>query len=258
MSPESNDLLFPVLGLAAGLALLAFGFLRRLKARSFQRAPLVPVGGDSGQTPLFISGSAESPAPVNAPLSGEPCVFYAETVDQRERSHTASGGRTTHRWVRVADNLYGAFFVRDGGGAALVVPTQGSLDLQKPETSDSNELLAGEYDEVRKRTERIIRPGEAVTVLGTPRPLSEFLDYLRRNEGLALPTDLVKQLSAMENDPAAAETWCFFGDGVERTADQTYADYLSGTASSAASLLAAGGLIAALGAAALLHALKVF
>jgi hypothetical protein len=255
---SNNDLLFPVLGLIAGIIMLAFGFFRRRKAQSFEATPCVPIGSEAAAPPFFISGKADSPEPVNAPLSGESSIFYIETVDQRERNYGLGGssGTRTHHWNRIATNVYGGFFVRDGNGTALVVPTPENLDLQKPLTSESNELLAGEYDEVKRRTELIIRPGEDVTVKGTPRPLREFLEYMRRNEQLALPTGLVKQLAGMENDPAGI--WCFFGEGAETVADAPYADYVSMTASSAASWLAIGALVAALSTAALLHALNVF
>lgn len=256
---SNNDLLFPVLGLLAGLIMLAYGSFRRLKARSFAATPCVPIGGEAAAPPFFISGKADSPDTVNAPVSGEPCVFYAETVEQRVRDHTSdrTGAQRCH-WELLGRNAYGGFFVRDGSGTAFVVPTPDSLDLQKTATTDSNEFLAGGLDEVKRRTELIIRPGEDVTVRGTPRPLREFLEYMRRNAQPALPTGLVGRLAAMENDPAASSTWCFFAEGAETVSDAPYADYVSITASSAASWLGAGALIAALSAAALLHALGVF
>lgn len=257
---SSNDLLLPVLGLLAGIILLVYGFFRRLKARSFEATPCVPIGSSASAPPFFISGKADSPAPVKAPLSGESCLFYVETVEQRERNYAPGRGSgvRTHHWHRAAVNVYGGFFVRDGNGAAFVVPGPDSLDLQKSSTTDSNELLAGEYDDVKRRTELIIGPGEDVTVKGTPRPLREFLEYMRRNDQLALPPELVKQLAAMENDPAASGMWCFFAEGAETVSDAAYADYVSITASSAASWLAIGALVAALSAAALLHALRFF
>ena len=104
----------------------------------------------------------------------------------------------------------------------------------------------------------MIRENEDITIMGTPRPLGEFMKYLRLNDQLHMPSDFVKQLVEMENAPASGGMWCFFGDGVGTVADVPYGAYVAQTASSAASLLLAGAVIAAIGAFALLHALKVF
>lgn len=253
-----DKMLFPLLALAGGAVLFVMGLIKRGRARAYEKIPCTPAGSLAGRERQFISGKAHSPVHATAPVSKAACVFYLEKVDRKEERYSSQGGDSGH-WVRRDNNAYGGFFVSDGSGAALVVPTAESVDLSKPEASESDDLpLNGGNSGAVRKFEAIISEGETVTVLGAPRPLSEFLQYLRQSTDKSLPADLLAELLRLEKEPGAAPLQCFFGDGVERVSDRAYGDYIAGTASSGASLMQIGGLLAAGGAGFLVHALKLF
>ena len=136
------------------------------------------------------------------------------------------------------------------GAGVLVLPRAGSLDLLR------GKLTLDDIADTRK-SERALFPDEIVTALGTPRPLRELVEYLRGVYAAGVPPGLVAELIKMERDPANAGLPCFFGDGLERVADQPYSDYASSSASSAWLPLAGGAALLLAGAGALLSALGV-
>jgi hypothetical protein len=250
-----DNLILPFLITAAGAVLLFIGYSRREQALSFKAIPCRPIGSLAGGEKQFISGKTHSPFPVTAPVSKTPCVFYRERVERSQHRSSSRGGGSNH-WVTVSDTAYGAFFVTDPTGTALVFPGSCPLDLVRPETSESDDLLLGAMEGATRRTERIIDAEALVTVLGTPRHLGEFIQYLRQNAGGISP-DLVAELLKLENAAGPALP-CFFGGGVQTVADQPYDEFTAGGESSASSLLWAGAAVTALGACAILYTLNVF
>lgn len=249
---------FPLFALAGGAVLLVMGLIRRGRARAYKKIPCVPAGSAAGGERRFISGKAHSPVQTGAPVSKAACVFYLEKVDRKEPNYSRQGGDAEH-WVRRENNVYGAFFLRDGSGEALVVPTAASVDLSKPEASESDDLpLSSRNSGAVRRSELIIAEGETVTALGTPGTLGEFLLYLRRNTDRSLPADLLAELLRLEKEPGTKDLPCFFGGGIERISDRSYGDYIAGTESSGTFLLQLGGLLAAGGAVFLVYSLKLF
>lgn len=235
------EVLFPFLGFAGGVVMLVMGLLKRGRAQAWRQIPCRPVNALEGGERQFMTGKAHSPVSLTAPVSKAACVFYRERVERRQQNYS---NRHSY-WVTEADNARGGFYVNDGTGAALVVPRAAGLDLSKPEIEESDglPLPGGNPGEVR-RTELIISENETVTVLGAPRPLGELMAYLRRYCDQSLPSDLLAELTRLELDPAAAGLRCFFGDGVERLSDQPYEVYVEGTASSGASLIQLGLVLA--------------
>lgn len=243
-------LFFGGAALSAGIALLAMGFYRRSRAAAMKGVPCRFVTALVPGERQFISGKARSPVLLQAPLSKKDCVFYHEKVDEY-RFEVSNSRRSAGRgsWERVADNFYGAFFVDDPTGAALVLPGFDSLDLGKPE-------LSLDESPERRRSELAILQGETVSALGVPRRIDEFIQYLRQTPSANLSPALVAELMRLEKEPAAASLPCFFGRGLERVSDQPCAEYVAGTGESAAGLLQGGALLAAAGAGMVLYALK--
>jgi len=236
--------------LLTGLVLAGVGYSRRSSAGSMGAVPCRYMNALVPGERQFISGKARSPVKMQSPLSKEDCVFYHEQVDEYrfEMSNSRrSAGRG--RWERVADNFYGAFFVDDPTGTALVLPGGDSLDLGKPELTLDESLE-------RRRTERAILQGETVSALGFPRRLDEMIQYLRQAPGIKLSPELLGELLKLEKDPASASLPCFFGRGLEKLADQPCADYIAGKGESASGLLRTGWVLAAAGGALLLYSLK--
>lgn len=251
----NDNLYFPMMLTAGGALLLGVGWFRRAKAQFHRSVPLRLTGGLMPGETQFVTGTAHCPVKATAPTSKQECVFYSEKVERLESSY--SSRRSNTRWVSEGVQTYGAFFLKDADGAAIVLPTAWSLDLRNPEFSDDNAALPGmaAVGDTR-RTEQVIKEGDTVTVLGVPRPLGELMRYLRASGDSFLPGELVQRLAAMEQDPALAATPCFFGDGVRAVSDRPHGEYIAGTASSGAGYLQAGALLLAAGLASLFYVLR--
>lgn len=245
-----ETLLIGAAALLGGLVMLAMGFARRSRAAAMRSVPCRFVAALVPGERQFISGKARSPVRLQAPLSKQDCVFYYEKVEEY-RFEVSNGRRSAGRgsWERVADNFYGAFFVDDPTGAALVLPGFDSLDLGKPELKMDESLE-------RRRSELAILQGETVSALGVPRRIDELIQYLRQSHSSNLSPELLAELMKLERDPASASLPCFFGRGLERLADQPCEAYIAGTGESAAGLLQGGAALALAGAGFLLFALK--
>lgn len=232
-----------------GLISLAVGLSRRVRAGAIRALPCVYVSDLKPRERQFITGKARSPVQLESPVSRQSCVFYYEVTEEYRHNHSSSHRSAGHgSWDRVSDNFYGAFFVDDPTGTALVLPNYGALDLAKPDVTfdDSPD---------RRRIERVILQGETVSALGVPRQLGDLVKFLRQ-AGVNMHPDFLAEIMRMERDPAFAGLPCFFGDGLERLADQTWEEYAASTGESAAFLLQAGGAAAAAGAALLIYELK--
>ncbi len=238
----SNELDFlPLIGLAAGAAMFVFGWLKKSRVASVTGAPLRPTGGLVPGEPQVISGRAGALVELKAPVSGRPCAFFLAGVEVTVRTHSRRGG-TRMNWAQAENRAYGFFFVDDSFGRALVCPTAGSLDLRKASESDGA-LFPVEGE--RRTTEAVILQGEELTVLGSPRPLASFLEYIRDTPEISLPAEALERLLELSKDPAAGSLPCFFGRGVSVVADQGYSDYVSWKTASASSYIW-GGLAVAL------------
>ncbi len=251
----NDNVIFSLLAATVGLVLLGIGWFKRGKANFHKGVPLRLTGGLMPGATQFITGTAHCPVKVTAPASRQECVFYSEKVERLESSYSGRH-RNTH-WVSEGTQVYGAFFLKDADGAAIVLPKPYAMDLRKPEFSDETAALPGmaAVGDTRRR-EQIIKEGETVTVLGVPRPLSELMAYLRASGDVLLPGEMVQRLAAMEADPAYSRTPCFFGDGLRAVSDQRHAEYIEGSAASGRGYLQAGALVFMAGLASLLYFLK--
>lgn len=226
---------FFLLGAAAGAAMFVFGWLRKNKVSSVTSAPLRPCGGLAPGKPQVISGRADAPVALRSPVSGRDCAFFLKEVEVARAVYTRRGRRTS--WVLAESSACGFFFVDDTFGRALVFPTYDSLDLCKP-TEVEGSIIAIEGE--RRVTEQVVLQGEEVTVLGSPRTLSEFIAYTRENLAAGLPSAGLERLLELARDPAGAATPCFYGHDLSLLADQNYSDYLSWKTSSASSYIWGG------------------
>lgn len=251
----NDNMYVPMMLTSGGVILLAIGWFRRSKAQFHRTLPLRLTGGLMPGETQFITGTAHSPVKVTAPSSRQECVCYSEKVERLESAYSSRRGNT--RWVSEGTQVYGAFFLKDADGAAIVLPKPYAMDLRKPEFSDDTAALPGmaAVGDTR-RTEQTIKEGETVTVLGVPRPLSELMAYLRASGDVLLPGEMVQRLAAMEADPGYSRTPCFFGDGLRAVSDQPYVEYIEGSAASGRGYLQAGALVFIAGLASLLYFLK--
>lgn len=228
-----DELFIGLGGLALGALLAVFGYLKEKKAASLASAPHRPCCGLEPGVPQVISGRVEAPLELKAPVSGRACAFFLAEVDIARYVHGRRSGGI--RWTSSEIRPYGFFFVDDSFGRALVFPTRGSLDLVRSPESDGA-LFPAEGD--RRTTESVILRGETVTVLGSPRPLPAFLDYLRSTPEVSLPAEGLERLLELSRDGAALP--CFFGEGVSVVADQSCSDYVSSKRGSASSYIWSG------------------
>ncbi len=249
-----DQMLLVVLAALTGLGLLIAGLFQRARASSFSSLPRRAPGEVRNGERAVVGGSAASPVQLSSPVTGTPCVFYLERVEKMDPSGETGGVSSSRNWSIVAVNPYGCFYVRDGGGSALVFPTYRSLSLARPEIEDGADLLA--VPGTVRRFENLIEADGPLTVIGTPRPLSDLMAWLRSGVDVKLPADAVERLAAMERDPAACATPCFFGDGVEAVADRGPEEFLAGRASSSAIMIQLGALLLAGAIAAAVYVLK--
>ncbi len=239
----ADELFIGLGGLALGALLAVFGYLKEKKAASLASAPQRPCCGLQPGVPQVICGRVEAPLELKAPVSGRPCAFFlAEIEVARFVQSGRSGGL---RWTRAETRPYGFFFVDDSFGRALVFPTRASLDLVRSTESDGP-LFPAEGD--KRTTESVVLQGETVTVLGSPRPLSAFLDYLRAAPEISLPAEGLERLLELSKDGAGAALPCFFGEGVSVVADQPCSEYVSSKRGSASSYIWSGLALALLSA----------
>lgn len=243
----------PLLAAVAGAALLIVGMVRRGSAAAFARAPRTALSGLRRGQRAVTSGKAWSPFPLTAPVSRQECVFYIEELsDKPQRSRLAGHPYREAYMFHAGDNARGVFFIREGAGEALVAPTYDSADINKAYASRTDEHY-GEAPTIERRAEKHIAPGETVSVLGTPRPLPQFIQFLRLNTDVSVPTDTLNELLRLERE--GSQLLCFFGDGVERVSDQPPQDYEERTRSGASTLVWLGAALLAGGALWLLLAL---
>lgn len=242
--PFFPGLELPLVMVVAGAALIAIGMARRGAAKSFAAAPRTDLAGLRRGVRAVVSGAAYSQFPLITPVAKKDCVFYVEELTGEAYSSGRLGQARGHMHSHnVGNNARGAFFIKEGGSEALVLPTFDSADINKAAVAGDRE--AGEDGGAAgERAERYIAPGETVSVLGTPRTLTEMVQFLRTNTDVSVPTDMLGELLKRERE--GSSLLCFFGDGVERVSDQPPAEYAERARSGGASLVWIGaGLLAA-------------
>jgi hypothetical protein len=132
-------------GIEAGAGMVSKKVGTARKRRAIDRAE--PLTDATAGSPREVSGRAVTgPAgPVTAPLSGEPCVWYAVTVLERYHAWRPGplGPTKVLRDVKVAEETSGPLYVT-GDTAAVRVDARGAdLDLGEPAFTAFEETPSG-------------------------------------------------------------------------------------------------------------------
>lgn len=246
----SQTLLVPLVGLAGGVLLLLAGLAKRHKANRLAGYRRTATGHLRPGEKQLVSGPASRLADLTAPISKKTCVFYQEDVERLVVTHGRKSASS--RWVKEGSSSVGGFRLDDGSGGVLVFPRAGCLDFSREPATEDGDLVASEGS--IRRSEQALFDGDQVTVIGVPVTLAAVLEQARAGSQLNLPTDLLGALIKLEKEGGSA-TPCFFGSGLGTVADLPYDTYAAEAASSARLYLQAGGIAAALSAAALAYTL---
>jgi len=220
----------PELLIIAGFILLVAGFIKKAGSGALAGVRRRPISHLETGVRQLVSGKVRSTQGLSAPLSGQSCVFYRKLVE--ERSQTP--GQTLY-WRPVSDEYYGAFFVEDGSGTALVVPGPCHLDFAEPPFKETDLVMT-------RQSEESLPAGAEACVIGVPRPFSDFVRYLQHSSGHHIPPGLVAFLLELEKDEKNAAMPCFYGEGVDRLTDRSFEACLSARAGAATLLLQAGAV----------------
>jgi len=178
--PPEAMLLYLLVGMAGGLALLWYGWHAQQRKRLIAGIPTSPIRSLALGL-VEINGQAEPEAePLTSPFGGLPCVFYSYKVEEY------TGTDKNARWNTIATGTSEQpFYVRDTTGRVLVVPDGATLLLPDERITRTNwhgelppRALAGLRrlgiaahgwmgDKTLQCREAFILPGESLYVLGT-------------------------------------------------------------------------------------------
>ncbi len=155
-------LFFVLLGLAP--ALVSFLAIRQRLGMSNARPSRC---GSAGPGFLRLTGRAVAvDQPVQAPHTGEPCVWYRLETTRPRTGVTVTLGRNRHRSDMV-DAVYvstSPFFIEDETGRVLI--ERDSLEVETP-NRQSGFHVRGPFDLSERLTgEFLIRPGDTITAVG--------------------------------------------------------------------------------------------
>ena len=168
------------IGFAAAAAYSTYYLFVSLRRDRFAADTPVARIRSAAQGYVHLEGVAGQPpdGPLNAPLSGLPCVWWDYTIEERQ-----SLGNDRHEW-NVVDRAtcVAPFSLRDGDDECLVGPVGADVtpashqtwygDLPRPACLP--DLIGRTWSSERnyRYTERIIPPGTRLTVLGELRSRS--------------------------------------------------------------------------------------
>ncbi|MBI3296870.1 MAG: hypothetical protein HYZ75_01810 [Elusimicrobia bacterium] len=250
MNPPTIDdflgILFGFALIASGLACVGYGLIVSRRSSTLASVPLVGTRELVGGELAVVTGTAASAHEASAPASGKPCLFY-EHIRERLRVRVRGGDNiNTRYWDEVERTHWGAFYVEDAGGRALVVPRGARLESLAHE--EKRQSGSGFADGDERSFERRIDAGDAVCVLGRAHTLHELVAALRaRPEMSALPSGLVEEIMAAAADDRAAR--CFFEDGADFVVSgKGYAELRTGLESASGFWLSTGAGLAGLSA----------
>lgn len=125
---DLNNVFAAGAGFCAGIYFFFKGFHDLKTKRSVENIPTSRIATGAVGTDVEISGTIARPEDklLTAPLSGDPCVFYALEIEKQVRR------KREILWVSI-DTLHSdeGFFVEDGSGANALVFAQGARIIQK-------------------------------------------------------------------------------------------------------------------------------
>lgn len=175
----STFFFWPAAGTVAGIYLFCHGFFLLQRKRLIMNTPASKIRS-AAMGRVELSGLANGPYTLTAPITGMPCYYYRTLVWQWKQSGKNSA------WVKEADeSLHVPFYLEDETGRVLVNPQGADLDIHRdfhdefsasifssnldiPATI-SNFLLAhgASSDKRTKIEEYCIKPKNALFILGT-------------------------------------------------------------------------------------------
>jgi hypothetical protein len=183
-------------GAAAGIYLFCHGFFLLQRKRLIMNTPVSKVRS-AAMGLVEISGLANGPYALTAPITGAPCYYCRTVVWRWEREGKNS------KWVKAADeNLHVPFYLEDNTGRVLVDPQGAEMDIHRDFHEEFNqELLASNFGMPPnmsgfllthgisstgriKVEEYCIKPKNALFILGT----------LAHNPGITVSTTPVRSL----------------------------------------------------------------
>jgi E3 Ubiquitin ligase len=169
-----------VLAATACWALYKFGASMR-RDRLLEDTPLVKIRS-AAQGYVKVFGRARSPedAPILAPLSSRPCVWWSYEVEEKHRN---SKGETTWRTINSATSIT-PFVLADADGECLVGPVHAEItptqrDVWYGDSSSPGALPVtptGFFSsDAYRYTERLLCVGDQLSVAGELRSSSDIL-----------------------------------------------------------------------------------
>ncbi|MDX1488402.1 MAG: GIDE domain-containing protein [Acidiferrobacterales bacterium] len=179
---DGNMVGFGIAALSASAAISSWQSWRHLhRARTIEDIPTARArSAYQGYVELEGTGRLMEGAPIIAPLSGLPCVWYRYRVERLERDHY--GGRTRQRWVTVErGQSQDIFWLEDDTGRVVVDPEGAEITPKHKDVWNARPDLAGfarqpasvvhyltsHPSEQRHRfTEERINPGDYIYAIG--------------------------------------------------------------------------------------------
>jgi hypothetical protein len=209
----------PDVGRAAGFAVAAGvlfwrGMKRYDQDRGFrdwpERASIMALS--PGQR-AAVEGVTRSPIVLSSPVSSEPCVFYEDEVERWNMFINPGPMEyfAPTNWEPGRIDREGAFFVADGTGEIFVFPQRATFELSNAKRSQTSDLDAASNRE--RHTQRIIAPGQRVSVAGTFQTLKSALEFARNTEGGGLNPDLIRDLQLRAD--RGQSLLCIYGGGAD-------------------------------------------
>jgi len=206
--PVNGLAVLSLVAVAGGLYLFLRGFHFLARRRLLLNTPTSKIRSASLGL-VEVSGLANGPYTIPAPITGRPCYLYHTTAWQQRESKN-------HEWEKVAEEtLFVPFLLDDGTGELLVDPLGADLDLHRDFREEYSASFFSTRNEVPPRVsaflsshgvtparmirieECCIKPKNALFAVGT----------LAENPGLEVPLPAV----AEDSRPLVPA-----GNGVER------------------------------------------
>lgn len=190
-------------------ALIALGFLLHYFSkdasirRELRKAKRFPIG----QLPEGVRGRIVGRAyplmePLQAPLTGRPCVYFIATLEQRVQHGKTSSWRTV-----VTDSRAQVFGVRDESGRAIVDPSLARISLDF-----DNKSTSGTFDNPTPAEEAFLARHNQT---GKSWVFNKYLRYREAIIGVDEPVAILGS-GIREPDPDAPPAEAYRGDAPTR------------------------------------------
>ena len=175
---NGQELFWPAVGACVGAYLFYRGFQMLQRKRLILDTPSSKVRS-AAMGLVEITGLANGPYTMPAPVTGLPCYYYRTMAWRWERSGKSS------KWVKVADeSLNLPFYLDDNTGRVLVDPNGAEMDIHRDFHEEYNSLFSSTLevsapvcsflarhavstDNKIKIEEYCIKPKNALFIVGT-------------------------------------------------------------------------------------------